>query len=332
MENQGHLERILGIVCSVFDAYTAVLFLQDKNESIYRVAAKFSLGDIVDTECVVRTGKGIVGRILENNQPLLINNFDRQKSSLEYYGAKGEANIKAFMGCMLRNSAGALCLDSKRTFSFSEKDQKILHLFAELIYDLQTKFLSASRNENDSRYYHCLQHIHGLRKRLTRWSAFLENFLLLLAETTGFDYCFLAVRDEKGKTFYLEGFSRPIFPGDNSGMRFDVNHGLVGWVFRNNAPVIGGEREAETQSAPLFGGSAHTSPFLRVICQPLHYHRKTRAVLGLANEKPIPITEQLKLFTQFAAGHLELFLENLYIKSQLHSCKTQLQKGEPPQP
>lgn len=328
MENQGHLERILGIVCSVFDAYTAVLLLQDKKDSTYRVAAKFSLGDLVDMDCVVRAGKGIVGRILENNQPLLINNFDRQKSTLEYYG-KGDANVKAFMGCLLRNAAGVLCLDSKRTFAFSEKDQKILHLFADLIYDLQMKFLAAGRNECDSRYYHCLQHIHGLRKRLTRWSAFLENFLLLLGETTGFEYCFLAVRDEKGKTFFLEGFSRPFFPGDNTGMRFDINHGLVGWVFRNNAPVIVGEREGESQASPLFGGSAHTPPFTRIICQPLHYNRKTRAVLGMANEKPLLITEQLKLFTQFAAGHLELFLENLFIKNHLHACKAaQGQKNE----
>jgi hypothetical protein len=53
------------------------------------------------------------------------------------------------------------------------------------------------------------------------------------------------------------------------------------------------------------------------------------ALAKLRTGSPLLITEQLKLFTQFAAGHLELFLENLFIKNHLHACKaTQGQKNE----
>lgn len=321
MENNVYLQRILAIVCSVFDAYSAVLFLGHEKEGHYKAAGWFSLGDQVDPESFVIAGKGIVGSIVSNKQPLLINNFDRKRGKLEYYGADGEPNIKAFMGCMLKDNAGVLCLDSKRTFSFSEKDQKILHLFADLVNDVRLRLSAACRHQNESRYYHSLQLIQGLRKRLTRWDAFLENFLLLVAETTGFDYCFLAARDDVGKNFYLEGSSRPLFSGNNSDLHFPIGTGLVGWVFKNNAPVFLGEHESAGSVSPLFGKNVHTPLFKSLMCLPLHFSRATRGVLGFAHEEGLEISEHVKAFAQMAGGHLELFLENLYLKSKLHDAR-----------
>jgi len=321
MQNNIYLQRILAIVCSVFDAYSAVLFLNQGQEGHYKANSWFSLGDRVDPECVVISGKGIVGSIAANQQPLLINNFDRKRGRLEYYGHEGEPNIKAFMGCMLKDNAGVLCLDSKRTFSFSEKDQKILHLFADLINDIRLRLVAAGRHENESGYYHSLQLIQGLRKRLTRWDAFLENFLLLVAETTGFDYCFLAARDDNGKNYYLEGANRPLFSGNPTEMQFAVGTGLVGWVFKNNAPVFLGVHESAGSVSPLFGKTVHTPMFQSLMCLPLHFSRATRGVLGFAHEDGIEISEHVKSFAQMAGGHLELFLENLFLKSKLRDLK-----------
>lgn len=320
MENNAYLQRILAIICSVFDAYSAVLFLAQETEGHYKAAGWFSLGDRVDPECTVVSGKGIVGSLAANQQPLLINNFDRKRGRLEYYGQEGEPNIKAFMGCMLKDNAGVLCLDSKRTFSFSEKDQKILHLFADLINDVRLRLLAAGRHENESRYYHSLQLIQGLSKRLTRWDAFLENFLLLVAETTGFDYCFLAVRDEKGKNFYLEGANRPLFSGSGD-QEFSVGTGLVGWVFKNNSPVFLGVHESAGSVSPLFGKNVHTPVFQSLMCLPLYFSRATRGVLGFAHEDGIELSEHIRAFAQVAGGHLELFLENLFLKSKLRDLK-----------
>ncbi len=321
MENVNFLQRILAIICSVFDAYSSVLFLSGAKEGEFNMAACFSLGDRVDTTCVVTAGNGIVGSIASSQQPLLINNFDRKRGRLEYYGVDGEPNIKAFMGCMLKDNAGVLCLDSKRTFSFSEKDQKILHLFAGLLGDARLRLSAACKHQNESRYYHSLQLIQGLRKRLTRWDAFLENFLLLLAETTDFDYCFLAARDEVGKTYYLEGTSRPLFSGKNNDLRFPIGTGLVGWVFKNNAPVFLGEHESAGSVSPLFGKNVHTPIFKSLMCLPLHFSRGTRGVLGFANEEGLELGEHIKTFAQMAGGHLELFLENLFLKSKLRDAK-----------
>ncbi len=322
MENEQYLQRVLALVCSVFDAYSAVLLLR-RGEHVYRPEAWFSLGDNVNPASEVTSGKGLIGAIVSSRQPMLINNFNSSKGRLEYYPQDMEQHIKAFMGCPLRDDIGVLCLDSKRTFSFSEKDQKLLHLFADLIYDYRLRLVAACKHEVESTYYHSLQLIQGLRKRLTRWNAFLENFLMLLSESTGFDYCFLAVRDDKGKSFFLEGSSRPFFSGRNQDLNFPLGAGLVGWVFKNGSAVYLGGEERSGATSPLFGKNVHTPAFRSLMCLPLQFSRATRGVLGFAHEDDIEISDHIKTFSEMAAVNLELFLENLHLKSKLRQKTTE---------
>ena len=317
MNTSGYLERILGIICSVFDAYSAVLFLPGRNSSDFQLAAMFSLGDRIRPDTVVSPGKGLVGWILRNNQPLLINNFDEKKGTLGYYQAKEEAHIKAFMGCPLRGEGGALCLDSKRTYSFSDKDQKILHLFTDLILDIQTRCEQVDEEQCHYNHYQCLQLLYSLRKRFSRWSSFLDHYLELLSESSGFEYCFFAARDEFGKMYFLEGANKPLLAGKQQEVRVTMGSGLVGWVFKNGSAVFVGENESSGPASPLFGKAPKTPAFASVICMPLVVSRATRGVLGLSSEHPIVINDNLKNFIQIAADHLALFLENLYLRGKL---------------
>ena len=173
--------RVLDILCSVLDAYSAVLFLADEDdkggEKKYRIAARFSLGDSIDPAAVIEPGKGLVGWIIKNHEPLLVPNFDQRKNHLGYYRDNEELRIKAFMGCALPGGIGALCVDSKRQYSFSEKDQKLLHLFADLLAEL---FASAGEEVGRSatmRHYAALKTVYALRRQHSRWGDFLRCFL-----------------------------------------------------------------------------------------------------------------------------------------------------------
>ncbi len=315
MKKMDHIKQILGLVCSVFDAYSAVLFLRQRQTADYALASCFSLGDSIDLNCVVQSGHGIVGSMLVSNQPLLISNFERKSSRLEYYDLNNDPNVKAFMGCVLPNQSGILCLDSKRTFAFTEKDQKILHLFADLIYSRHKGYVQAAEAMADSRYYHCLQLIQNLRRRMTKWDGFLENLLMILSEATGFEYCFLSIMDERGAQYYLEGVNRPFFRG-NADIRFAAGNGLLGWVYNNNQAIFLDNRESGSPS-PLFGKNFKTPDFKSIICLPLNYQKSTTGVLGFAHEQGMCIDDSLKSFSEMAAAYLELFLENLFLKSRV---------------
>ena len=67
-------KHILSIVCSVFDAYSVVLFLPDEEGEAHHLEAAFSLGERVASNASVLPGKGLVGWIIRNRQPLLVPN------------------------------------------------------------------------------------------------------------------------------------------------------------------------------------------------------------------------------------------------------------------
>lgn len=324
---QSPFERLLGILCSVLDAYSAVLFLTDDVSpgeagipAECRLAAVFSLGDKVRLSASISPGKGLEGWILRNGEPLLVPNFDQRQNQLGYYLDNEEQRIKAFMGCALPGGRGVVCVDSKRQYSFSEKDQKLLHLFAELLAELSQQAGEAREQNDILRYYAALKTVYTLRRRHSRWGEFLEQFLGLMVATTGFGYASFCSTDCLCEKYTLEGESVPtLAKGKGRGMSFSVQNGVIGWVFRNGAPLYnnGGEGLPE---AYLFGRDSGMPQFQTVMALPLVIQRKTLGVLCLASDTPIPLCEEIKNFVHMASEHLALFLENLYIKCRLRDA------------
>ena len=319
MLDKSYLTPILNIVCSVFDAYSAVVFLPTDNENCFQISDSFSLGDNINKDCVLEPGQGLVGWIIRNNKPLLVNDFDRQGDGLGYYYREAESKIKSFMGCPLHKGRGVLCLDSKRTFSFSTKDQKILHQFTQFIEILRSNLGQYELNEQKYNYYICLQAIRALKDKSSKWSQFLADFLNILSEFTHFSHCFFASRDKDGQGFYLEGWNKPIFSKqDQHNQRFDTREGLIGWVFRNHARISSNDgRHGHSLKTPLFRKHHDIPNFQSVICLPLVVNTKTRGVLGLAALGLRPITEELNSFLSLITDQLGLLLDNLYLKNKL---------------
>ena len=313
MHQNQSLDTILGIICSVFDAYSSVLFLKGSG-SVYVLASYFSLGDNISQDSRIEPGTGLVGWIIRNNKPLLINKFDRNSGCLGYYNTGGESKIKAFMGCPLSRGLGVLCLDSKKTYSFSEKDQRILHQFAQLIESIIGDFSRIDLNVRKQNYYHFLSIVYELREKYPRWKNFLAKLLQVLSRASGFEYAFLVVRDELGRGFFLEGWNKEIV-GLNLGQKFSIDTGLMGWVFKNGSAIFSADQNSLSLS--LFGKDVNTSLFKSIICLPLIVHKKTRGVLVLGDPHGVAVTDELKIFVQMVAEYLALFLENLYLKNKI---------------
>lgn len=322
--DMGCLRHLLGIIANSFDAYSAVLFLSDK-EGTLRLAAHFSLGDDLENGAVVTVGKGLVGWILRNNQPLLVNNFELQTESLGYYSGKSESAVKSFMGCPLRDGQGIVCVDSKQSYSFSTKDQKILHQFAEFIAKLQLDTCRQETNRLEFIYYQALQELQELRQHFPLWSTYLNHYLHILARTTGIRHVALAARDEYGQNFFIEGWTND-FPINQrtKNDKYPFGSGLVGWVFKNEKPVFSADAESSHTGATLFAKDVIGSLALHtVICLPLNVHKRTRAVLILADEAPREPGAEMRVFLRLVTEYLEFFLENLYLKNHLSRLRAQ---------
>lgn len=310
-------KQILSIVCSVFDAYSAVLFLPDEEGENCHLAASFSLGDKILSGASIAPGKGLVGWIIGSRQPLLQPNFDQRQSYLGYYGDGEESNIKAFMGCPVP-LGGALCVDSKRQYSFSEKDRKILQMFADLIAKQQG---STGRQElagDIPRYFAELGVIQDLRFRYKRWDPFLQNYLRTMVEATGFDYCAFASVADPGASYCVEAESARLLLTGEEPLILPMSNGITGWVFCNEQQVISEGVEGAPPTM-LFGKLPEMPDFQAVVCMPVKVNKSTRGVLCLAHTAPRQIDESMRSFIRQGVDHLALFLENVYLKMRLRS-------------
>lgn len=304
-------QQILSIICSVFDAYSAVLFLPDEAAQKHYLAASFSLGDNIPAQASIMPGKGLVGWIIHNRQPLLVDNFDQNQSNLGYYGDESDEQIKAFMGFPVP-SGGALCVDSKRQYSFTEKDCKILQLFAELIAGGNR--IDSEEDGDAARFFAELGVIQDLRFRFRRWPEFLRSFLRVIARATRFDYCAFATLQEDGETYCLEAESAPLLLANGQPLCLPLGAGITGWVFRNEQPVFA---ESNPSSTALFGKLGDIPDFPAAICIPVMVNKSCRGVLCIAHTEPARIDDAMRSFTRQAVDHLSMFLENLYLKNRI---------------
>lgn len=309
--------QLLRIVCSVFDAYSVVLFLPDGEGEVCHLAATFSLGDKIVPEATVLPGKGLVGWIIRNREPLLVDNFDQHQSHLGYYVDGEESTIKAFMGCPVP-MGGALCMDSKRQYSFSDKDHKILQMFADLVAQQQGSSGGQELVGDIPRYFAELAVIQDLRFRYRRWSEFLGNYLRVMVEATGFDYAAFASVAATGDRYCVESESAPLLLTGGNPPLFPLGSGLVGWVFGNDQPVMVDGLDGAS-AALLFGKVPDMPEFQAMACLPVVVNKSTRGVLCLAHTKSRPMDESLRSFLRQGVDHLSLFLENLYLKTRLRT-------------
>lgn len=311
------LDRLLESIGSVFDAYSVVLFCRNSSGS-YDLATSFSLGTSIRQDLSIESGYGLVGWILKNNAPLLVEKFDQKNTFLGYYGQEQEEHIKVFVGCPLPGGRGALCMDSKKTYAFTDKDQRILSLFAGVITAMLDDLGEASVSCQDQKLYHFLQAVYALREKYPKWSEFLHHYLDLLASASGYEFAFLVVSDEWGHNYYLEGCNKTFMPQTTTTPQtFSTGSGILGWVFKKNQPVIIGDGKSVLGRAPLFGRDVPVPSLNTLLAFPLKVHTRCRGVLVFGDKECRVVSEDIRSFAKMAADYLALFLENLYLKNRL---------------
>ncbi len=322
--------QILAIICSVFDAYSATLYLPNEDTATYTLAATFSLGDSDAYQEVLHPNVGLAGEILRDNKPMVMMNYDKTVHSLGYYKDEEENGVKAFMGCPVP-SGGLICVDSKKLYSFSDKDSKILHLFADLVSKReQVEESTPTEPATVEEYYACMSIVRSLRFQFKAWPTFLHNYLRTIAHALRFDYCAFASLEPSEEYYVLEGETKPYLLKTHQQLAFPVQSGMVGWVFRDEQQAIFSEGLSGNTNISLFGKVPEMPNYQAIICVPVMVNKSARGVLCLAHGEGREMDENLRSFVHQCVDYLGLFLENLYLRSRLHQCLPKAELHEHP--
>jgi transcriptional regulator with GAF, ATPase, and Fis domain len=192
----------------------------------------------------------------------------------------------------------------------------LLALFAEFLEQLYDTLNQETEQADALRYYSALRLIYVLRREHSRWADFLHNFLDIISQASGFEYCVMCTRQPGSDSYSIEGENYPLLIKDGAAKLYHLNRGLVGWVFCNSAPLFCGG-DTPPPDTPLLGKSGDSPTFQSLMLLPLIIQRKVRGVLCLASKNPLLIDQDVQDFAVMASEHMALFLENLFVKCRL---------------
>ncbi|MBI2178357.1 MAG: GAF domain-containing protein [Candidatus Tectomicrobia bacterium] len=245
------LSSLITLVSNVTDAYSACLFLENRRRKAFQLTSYHSLSPHLLAEATVESGQGFLGWVLENNEALSVNEFDKDTVVLGYYAHNED--IKSFMAAPLPSSLtkGALAIDSKKSWCFTAKSQKILAGFAQQFAYLVDGALAAVQMERRSidagAYSGYLASLHSCESE----DQLLNAICLVPRELLPFDACFLVLRDEEAGTPRLartSGFGELFL----SGLAVNERASVAGYVLKKGEPLRLPDLRGPSGSRPLF--------------------------------------------------------------------------------
>ena len=284
-----NLERdilsLVRLVSNVTEAYSACLFLEDKKRKTYQLASYHSLSPHIIADASVEAGQGFMGWVLENNEPLSVNQFDKDTIVLGYYSRN--ESIKSFMAAPLPSSLnkGALAIDSKKSWCFTSRDQKILAGFAQQFAYLADGALAAAQLEQRSMSVSALSgYLTSLRSSEDE-DQLLNAICQVPRELLPFDACFLVLMDEEAgfpRLVRTSGFGELFLSEVTVGERT----GLAGYVLSKKESLRLTDLRGPKGVMPLFH---HNEPRLEArsaACIPLLSQGRALGCMGFTSKQP----------------------------------------------
>ncbi len=312
-DKSGIFDNFLALIASTFDAHSVLLFMPESENSAAKLVSFFSMSDkSVNQNAQLAQGKGLVGWILKNKQPLLYQIPEENQANLGYYLDDTEDSIHSFMGTFIAGN-GALCLDSKKANFFSENQQKLLDSYGKILPQLFTIVNNSMQIHTAEDYFQLLEQLADLKKNYNGWSPYLRKLLQLLSSSLGFEYVAFTSLSDKKDHYYIDGE----FPAITMNKEFGFGGGLVGWVYKNEE-MIQNDGKENNRSLPLYSKNDGLPLFSATVCIPVRVEKNIAAVLCLASASPKEFDTDFKIIMRVISEDLAQFLEIVALRYRVH--------------
>ncbi len=316
IEKNSVIDNFLALIASTFDAHSVLLFMPESENSPAKLISYFSMSEkSILRDAQIAQGKGLVGWILKNKEPLLYQIPEDNRANLGYYFDETEDAVHSFMGTFVAGN-GALCLDSKKCNFFSGNQQKLLDLYGKILPQLFAIVERSSQAAMVEHYFQLLEQLADLKKNYNGWSPYLRKLLQLLSVSLGFEYVAFTSLSEKKDHYYIDGE----YPTITSKKEFSFSGGLVGWVYKNEE-IIQNDGKDSVHNLPLYAKNDDLPVFPATVCIPVRVERNIAAVLCLASSNPKEFNSDFKIITRVISEDLAQFLEIVALRYRVQKYK-----------
>ncbi len=230
------INAFIELISNIMEAYTTCLFLasEDDRESV-TLFSSYSLSNNIKKKCTIKKGEGIIGWVLREQKSVVATYFDkRDATTLKFYDKNEE--IKSFLAIPLPVKNGILCVDSKKSYIFTEEKEKILiqmsDILVSIIYSEQEII---EKNIINSLLSLSLDFDEIIIKTKIK-KLFIKDFFYLLINKLDLYIGIFLIEDELINIGYCQN-KNIIFKNIIYDKEID-NSGFVNWIINNNKELF----------------------------------------------------------------------------------------------
>jgi signal transduction protein with GAF and PtsI domain len=275
------LKDLIQLISNVTESFTAALFLFDISRKYLNLEWYHSLSLHIDPETKLQAGDSLIGWVAKTQRPVYIPQFDRDTRNLKMY--LRDEKIKSFLAVPV-GEVGVLCVDSKRNYVFSEKEQKLLQDFAALILHLlQVRTMAEQENRQRSilEFFDQINDLSQTKQDLSPYCVAALRYCRLFSRTdTAFLVMVLGKKDQY-KVTVSEGKIRA--PLKKTILSIDM--GLTGWVIREQKPLVLRSMKPKTHKSYVFFPDDPCTHFQSYIGLPLCFFGRLFGVINLIGQR-----------------------------------------------
>ena len=296
----GHLIELIG---NVADAYTCALFTIEPEKKELLLREHFTLSDNLDRGAKITVGKGPIGLTAQTREPQLIENFNQNTRFLGIY--KKNEDLKSFIALpvIYGDEIAVLTIDSKQSYQFSIKLQKILSEFAQQI----AWCLESQNTETSPLAQPVLQEINSYCRFLAESPdrSSVGNRLTQIPAS-------LIPAEAIAVTWFEENQSEGLiidhrgFANDLSKIQVHLGRGLVGSCAKNKSPLL--LQIQESRKIVIFSENEKPEALQCVAALPIQHNDRLYAVLLIGSTESNGVSQndldKLTLIVSAAASAL----------------------------
>jgi transcriptional regulator with GAF, ATPase, and Fis domain len=300
------VDELIKLLCNCLEAFTSALFLVNEKRDSLILSSFYSLSKNIISHASIGFEEGLVGWIAKNQKPVTVKSFDRDTTSLGYYSTNED--IKSFMGVPLRTK-GVLCVDSKKTYVFTEKDQKILMGFGDLIHEALIMDEVVYEESTNSDFFQTLLSIEEIWKAKEGIQTGLIDILSLCSDRLKIPVVVIVEPLEGEREFSIlqgVGLGNFNFPQ----RRFARGKGLLDWVFKYNKPLILNEFHSYSGKSFVFSEDEQLEKVKSLCLLPFSTQGNVTGVLCLFSFEENTFDKYRKEHLFFLSDLIGLILQN----------------------
>jgi signal transduction protein with GAF and PtsI domain len=275
------LKEIIQLISNVTDSFTTALFLFDPAKNKLNLSSYHSLSLHIDPFTQLQAGDSLIGWVAKNQHPVNIAQFDRDTRNLKMY--LRDEKIKSFLAVPV-GEVGVLCIDSKRNYVFTDKDQKILQNFSSLVLHclITQDIVKKERQQHQIlEFINTINHLSREKQDIHQYYLKALKCCRLFSKT---DAAFLALVPKKRDRYKVVAFDGTL-QGPLKKTFHSIDMGLTGWVIREEKPLVRRSMKPKNHKSYVFYPDDPCIHFQSYIGLPLCFFGNLYGVMNLISHR-----------------------------------------------